>query len=95
MSRSDGDRRVAVRERLADAQRVGQLQTEAAPRIEGVAQILLQRLEAARRPQRRFALLGLLRKARAHRQHVGIESEQVPSGIPHEREHFLELGRRC
>ena len=37
-----------------------------------------ERLEAARRPQRRFSLLGLLRQPRAHRQHVGVESEQVP-----------------
>jgi hypothetical protein len=37
-------------------------------------------------------VLGVLRKPRAHRQHVRSESKQLASGIPYEREHLLKFG---
>ena len=82
-----------LRQRLTDAERVGQLQPEPALRIERLAEILLERLEAAGRPQRRFALLGALREPRADRQHVGFDAEQVPRGVPDEGQHLVELRR--
>ena len=63
-------------ERRRDAERVEQLQLDASGRIERVRDVALERLEPARRPDRRVALLGAERQPRADREDLGAEPEQ-------------------
>src|SRR6185436_19515371 len=72
-----GDHGIAGGQRLADAERVGELQPEARRRIDRLAQELLERFELARRPCRWIALLGAQRLPRADRQHILLVAEQI------------------
>src|SRR6185436_7622509 len=54
--------------------------------------ILLQWLEPTRGPERRFSLFGPLCQPGTDGEHRWIESKKVVSGLPDERQYFLELG---
>ena len=78
-------------ERTADAQRVEQLQMHASGRVEGRGDVPLERLEAARRPERRLALLGLQRQPGADRKDLRPEAEQRARAVGDEAPHFVDL----
>ena len=80
-------------ERLPDAERIRELQAEPGRRVNPLEQKLLERFEAAGRPQRRLALLGAGRQPGAHGQDVRLISKKVLRGVPHEVDHLLDLGR--
>src|SRR5919108_1289560 len=66
-----GYRQVAPRQRVADAERARQLQLEAAPLVQRLVDVAFERIESARLPQRRLAVLRPIREARAHRKDQG------------------------
>ncbi len=86
-----GDRRVAVRERLADAERVRQLQPETAGLVERLGDVRLERLETARRPRRRLAALRAQRQARAHRKDLRRQPQQPLRRVAHESDDLLDV----
>ena len=93
------NRAVSVRERLTDAERVGELEPEAAGSIEGRGQIPLERLEPARRPLRRFAVLGAAARGARSPAARRVRCRACCRAADRTNvEHFLELlaaARRC
>ena len=65
-----GDGGVAVGKRLANTDRIGQFQAEAAAVIQRLPDVLLERLEPAGRPRGWLTLLGAHRQARADREYL-------------------------
>src|SRR5206468_927733 len=70
---------------------VGQFQPEPSLVIEGLADVLFEPLESARRPQRRLAMLGALRQARADREQVRGDAQQPAAGISNEGDDLVEI----
>ena len=89
--RSSDDVEIPARQHVADAERARQLQPEAALLVERVVDEALQRLEPARRPQRRLALLRAARQPRADREDRRPRAEHALGRVAHERQHLLEL----
>src|SRR4029078_1077982 len=84
---------IPIDERGADAERVLQLQPHPRRRVEGGADITLERLEAARRPELRLAVLGAERHLRAHREDLRGHAEQAARVVGDVGAHFVELFR--
>ena len=86
--------RMAVGQRRTDAERIEQLQADAAGRIERLANVLLERFEPAGRPYGGIALLRAQRETRADGKNLGAEPKQPARVVGHERANFLDLRLR-
>ena len=73
------------------AQRVQQLQLGAARRVQRRRDVILQRLEAARRPERWLSLFGAERELRAHEEDLRLEPEERARVLCHERTNLRDL----
>ncbi len=88
-----GDRVVAAGQRVGDAERVRKLQSKPVFIVERLADVALQRLEAARDPGGGLPVFRPPREPCAHREYLRCHAEQPRRRVPHERPHFVELVR--